>query len=151
MQHPHSSTKEPLWRNGGLVVIRLLLLHVALARSVLTFIPKGLQTPLCLYLSGLRTGTEVSATSISLARGGGSHHALSRLLSGWWGTAQPFLGAPGRGGSWRGGEGGLIVDAVRIPQSYARLIAFCGGAFAQALRRNVCVGVWSLWSGATAG
>jgi hypothetical protein len=53
-----------------LVVIRLLLVHVAVARAVLNFIPEGLHTPLCLYLTGLLTGTEVSATAISLALGG---------------------------------------------------------------------------------
>lgn len=137
MQHPHSSTKEPLCRNGCLVVIRLLLVHVAVARAVLNFIPEGLHTPLCLYLTGLLTGTEVSATAISLALGGVSHDALTRLLSGGWWTAQQFLVAAVRVVSGIGGEGWLIVDDVLIPKPYARLIAFCGWDFDHALRRNV--------------
>ena len=137
MQHPHSSTKEPLCRNGCLVVIRLLLVHVAVARAVLSCVPAGLREPLCLYLTGLLTGPEVSATAISLALGGVSHDALSRLLSGGWWTARQCLLAVVELVSWIGGEGWLIVDDVLIPKPYARLIAFCGWDFDHALRRNV--------------
>jgi hypothetical protein len=114
-----------------------LLVHGAAVQALLSWVPAPWLGALCLYLTGLITGTESSATAISAAVGGVSHDTLTRLLSGGWGTARLVLLAAVRVVSWIGGEGWLIVDEVLIPTPYARLIAFCGWDFAHALRRNV--------------
>lgn len=137
MQPSHSSTEEPRCHNGCLAVIRLLIIHVAVLRALLAFVPPALLGVLCVYLTGLITGTEVTATAISHALGGVSHDALSRFLGGSWWTARQCLLAAVQLVSWVGGEGWLIVDDVLIPKPYARLIAFCGWDFDHALRRNV--------------
>jgi len=120
-----------------LAVLRLLLIHVAVLRALLALVPPALLGPLCLYLAGLITGTEVSATAISQALGETSHDALTRLLSSGWWTARQLLLAAIQVVSWIGGEGWLIVDAVLIPKPYAQLIAFCGWDVDHALGRNV--------------
>jgi len=120
-----------------LAVIRLLIIHVAVLHALLAFVPPALLGVLCPYLTGLITGTEVTATAISHALGGVSHDALTRFLGGSWWTARQGLLAAVRVVSWLGDEGWLIVDDVLIPKPYARLIAFCGWDFDHALRRNV--------------
>jgi DDE superfamily endonuclease len=137
MQPSHSSTEETRCRNGCLVVVRVLVLHVAVLRALLAFVPPALLGVLCLYLTGLITGREVSATALSQALGGISHDAVTRFLGGSWWTARPLLRAAVRVVSWLGDEGWLIVDDVLIPKPYARLIAFCGWDFDHALGRNV--------------
>lgn len=137
MKHSQSSTKDSLCRNGCLEVIRFLLVHVAVVRALLSWVPAGLRGMLCIYLTGLITGTEVSATAISLAVGGVSHDALTRLLSSGWWSAHLLMVAAVRVGNWVGREGWLIVDDVLVPKPYAKLIAFCGWDFDHALRRNV--------------
>jgi hypothetical protein len=137
MQLSHSSTEETQCRNGCLVVVRLLVIHVAVLRALLTFVPPALLGVFCLYLTGLITGSEVSATAISQALGEVSHDAVTRFLHGGWWTARQLLVAAVRVVSWLGDEGWLIVDDVLIPKPYARLIAFCGWDFDPALRRNV--------------
>lgn len=83
--HPsHSSTEEPRCRKGCLVVVRLLVLHGAVLRALLAFVPPALLGVLCIDLTGLSTGSEVSATAISQALGGVSHDALTRVLGGGW-------------------------------------------------------------------
>jgi hypothetical protein len=120
-----------------LVVIRLLVIHVAVLRALLAFVPSALLGVLCAYLTGLITGSEVSATAISQALGGVSHDALTRLLSSGWWTARQLLLATVRVVSEIGDEGWLIVDDVLIPKPYARLIAFCGWDFDHAVRHNI--------------
>jgi len=120
-----------------LVVVRLLVLHGAVLRALLAFVPPALLGVLCIDLTGLSTGSEVSATAISQALGGVSHDALTRVLGGGWWTARQGLLAAVRVVSWLGDEGWLIVDDVLIPKPYARLITFCGWDFDPALRRNV--------------
>ena len=137
MQPSHFSTEEPRCHNGCLAAIRLLIIHVAVLRALLGFVPPALLGVLCLYLTGLITGTEVSATAISQALGGVSHDAVTRFLGGGWWTARQLLLAAVRVVSWLGDGGWLIVDDVLIPKPYARLIAFCGWDFDHALRRNV--------------
>lgn len=137
MQLTHSSTEETLCRNGCLVVIRLLVIHVAVLRALLAFVPPALLGVFCLYLTGLITGSEVSATAISQALGEVSHDTVTRFLHGGWWTARQLLVAAVRVVSWLGDEGWLIVDDVLIPKPYARLIAFCGWDFDHALGRNV--------------
>ena len=137
MQPSHSSTEETLCRNGCLVVIRRLVIHGAVLRALLAFLPPALLGVFCLDLTGLITGSEVSATAISQALGEVSHDTLSRFLHGGWWTARQLLVAAVRVVSWRGDEGWLIVDDVLSPKPYARLLAFCGGDFDHALGRNV--------------
>ena len=137
MQQPHSSTKGPLCCNGCLLIIRFVLVHVAVVRALLGFVPAELLGVLCIYVTGLITGSSVNATAISLAVGGVSHDALTRMLSGGWWTARLWMVVAVRVVSWVGGEGWLIVDDVLIPKPHARLIAFCGWDFDHALRRNV--------------
>jgi hypothetical protein len=137
MPPSHSSTEETRCRNGWLVIIRLLVSHVAVLRALLAFVPSALLGVLCAYLTGLITGSEVSATAISQALGGVSHDALTRLLSSGWWTARQLLLATVRVVSEIGDEGWLIVDDVLIPKPYARLIAFCGWDFDHAVRRNI--------------
>jgi hypothetical protein len=115
----------------------LLVIHVAVLRALFAFVPPALRGVLCLYLTGLITGSEVSATAISQALGEVSHDTVTRFLHGGWWTARQFLGAAVRVVSWLGEEGWLIVDDVLIPKPYARLIAFCGWDFDHALGRNV--------------
>jgi hypothetical protein len=137
MQLSHSSTEETRCRNGCLVVIRLLVIHVAVLRALLAFVPPALLGVFCLYLAGLITGSEVSATAISQALGEVSHDTVTRFLHGGWWTARQLLGAAVRVVSWLGNEGWRIVDEVLIPQPYARLSAFCGWDFDPALGCNV--------------
>ena len=137
MQPLHSSTEETRCGNGGLVVVRLLVIHAAVLRTLLAFVPPVLLGVFCLYLTGLITGSEVSATAISQALGEVSHDTVTRFLHGGWWTARQLLLAAVRVVSWLGDEGWLIVDDVLIPKPYAKLIAFCGWDFDHALRRNV--------------
>lgn len=137
MKQSQSSTKDSLCRNGCLVVIRFLLMHVAVVRALLGFVPAELLGMVCIYVTGLITGSEVSATAISVAVGGVSHDGLTRMLSGGWWSARLWMMAAVRVVGWVGGEGWLIVDDVLIPKPHARLIAFCGWDFDHALRRNV--------------
>ena len=83
------------------------------------------------------TGRAVSATAISQALGEVSHDTLTRFLGGSWWTARQLIVAAVGIVSWRGGEGGLMVDDVLIPKPYARMSAFCGWDFDHALRRHV--------------
>jgi Transposase DDE domain/DDE superfamily endonuclease len=138
MQLSHSSIEEPRYHNGCLAVVRLLVVHVAVLRALLACVPPALLGVCCLYLTGLITGSEVSATAISQALGEVSHDTLTRFLHGSWWTGRQLLVAAVRVVSWLGGEGWLIVDDVLIPKPYARVIAFCGWDFDHALRRNVC-------------
>jgi hypothetical protein len=137
MQRSHFNTEDARCHNGCLVIIRLLVVHVAVLRALLAFVPPALLGVVCIYVTGLITGTEVSATAISHALGGVSHDALTRFLGGSWWTARQGLLAAVRVVSWLGDEGWLIVDDVLIPKPYARLIAFCGWDFDHALGRNV--------------
>jgi hypothetical protein len=137
MQPSYFSTEETRCHNGCLVVVRLLVIHVAVLRTLLAFVPPVLLGVFCLSLTGVLTGSEVSATAISHALGEVSHDAVTRFLHGGWWSARQFLGAAVRVVSWLGDEGWLIVDDVLLPKPYAKLIAFCGWDFAQALRRNV--------------
>jgi hypothetical protein len=137
MQPSHFSTEDARCHNGCLAVIRLLVVHVAVLRAVLACVPPALLGVLCVYVTGLITGSEVSATAISQALGGVSHDTLTRFLGGSWWTARQLIVAAVGIVSWIGGEGWLIVDDVLIPKPYARVIAFCGWDFDHALGRNV--------------
>lgn len=137
MQPSYFSTEETRCHNGCLVVVRLLVIHAAVLRTLLAFVPPVLLGVFCLYLTGLITGSAVSATAISQALGEVSHDTVTRFLHGGWWSARQLLLAAVRVVNWLGDEGWLIVDDVLIPKPYAKLIAFCGWDFDHALRRNV--------------
>jgi hypothetical protein len=119
------------------MLIRCLMLHMAVFQALLSFIPASLLGVICVYLTGLITGTEISATAISQLLCHVSHDAMTRMLSISWWTARQFTGNVVRLLSLLGGEGWLILDDVLVPKPYARLIAFCSWDFDHALRHHV--------------
>lgn len=148
MKRPQSISKESRCQSGCIVLIRLLLIHLVMVQGVLSWAPIGQLAAIGVYVTGLITGTEISATAISAAVGLVSHDALSRLLNSTWWTGRHLILTAVKLATLVGTEGWLILDDVVVPKLYARLIAFCCWDYDHALRRHVfgvrlVVIVWS--------
>jgi hypothetical protein len=92
--HPsHFSTEETRCGNGCVVIVRWLVIHVAVLRALLAFVPPARLGVCCLYLAGVLTGSAVSAPASSHALGEVSHEAVTRFVHGGWWSARQLLGA----------------------------------------------------------
>lgn len=81
---------------------------------------------LAVYVTGLITQTNVTATAIAATVGVVSHDGLTRLLQGLgWGLSRGACLAV-RVVQALGVEGYRVVDDILLPKPFARLIAFCG-------------------------
>lgn len=129
--------KESLCQNGCLVLVRIILTHVVLVQGLLSFIPSNQLTAIAVYLTGLITCQDISATGISLALSMVSHDGLTRMLNTPWWTAQNFMMAAVKLVTLVGGEGWLIIDDTLIPKIYSKVISFCYWDWDHAQKRNI--------------
>ena len=135
MQRAQSSIGTLQCRNGSLLIIKLLLLHLSVARAICAALPPALRLPVCVSVAGLVSGIEPSACAFAQAFPVVSHDAITRMLACPWWSRQLMLGsavalANALGGGW------LILDDVHIPKPYAKAIAFCFWDYDHASRRN---------------
>lgn len=137
MKQSQPIPKTTLCQSGCLVLIRILLTQVATFQAILSFIPAGQLIAVCVYITGLITCTDISATGISCALALVSHDTLTRMLSnpGW--VSHQFMQASIKLVALMRGKGWLIIDDTLIPKPFAKLIAFCGWDFDHAQNRNV--------------
>jgi len=135
MRRGNSSSQAPECRNASLIIVRLLVLHLAVAEAVLERVPAEVLLAICVYLTGLILGADVSATCFAQTLPLVSHDAITRMLSQPWWQRRQMIGAGVRLAN-AFGDGWLILDDVLIPKPHAKAIAFCGWDYDHASRRN---------------
>jgi hypothetical protein len=122
MRRGNSSSPTPECHNASLLIVRLLILHLAVAEAVLTCVPAELLLAICVYLTGLILGLDPSATAFAQALPVVSHDALTRMLSQPWWRRRVMIAAAVKLSNALG-EGWLILDDVLIPKPHAKAIA----------------------------
>lgn len=142
-----SVVKEFKCQNSCLILIRYLLLHIAVFRTILSFIPIKQMFVIIVYLTGLIMCNQINAVSISEKIGFVSHDKITRMLVAKWWTTDLMLRAVISLVNMLG-EGWLILDDTLIPKNYAKLIAFCNWDWDHSEKRDsfgirLVVVVWS--------
>jgi hypothetical protein len=104
--------------------------------SDLKLVPARLWLAMAVYLTGLITQTNVTATAIAASVGLISHDGLSRLVQGLGWTLGQGASLAVRLVQALGVEGYLVLDDVLIPKPFASLIAFGGWDYDHSLKRH---------------
>ena len=125
MESKHS-TKPGQNRWGSLYVIASVMGSAVASGWISPEVAGGQWKAMVVYITGLMTQTNITATNLAQEIGEVSHDAISRMLAGasWSLTVGICLAI--RVIEQIGGEGWLIVDDVLIPKVFGREIAFCG-------------------------
>ena len=125
METKHS-TKPGQNRWGSLYVIASVMGSAVASGWISPEVAGGQWKAMVVYITGLMTQTNITATNLAQEIGEVSHDAISRMLAGasWSLTVGICLAI--RVIEQIGGEGWLIVDDVLIPKVFGREIAFCG-------------------------
>lgn len=139
--------KELKCQNGCLVLIRFVFLNIVAIQQMVSFIPAKQMLAVIVYMTGLITCNESSATAISASVGFVSHDMITRMLIAQWWSQELLMKAVVSLVSLLG-EGWLILDDTLIPKVYAKLIAFCNWDWDHSEKRNkfgirLVVIVWS--------
>lgn len=135
MRRGNSSSQTPECRNACVIIVRLLVLHLAVAEAVLARLSPEVLLAVSVYLTGLILGLDPSASAFAQALPLVSHDALTRMLSSRWWHRRAMIAAAVRLSNALG-DGWLILDDVLIPKPHATAIAFCGWDYDHASRRN---------------
>lgn len=125
MEAKHT-TKPSQNRWGSLYVIASVMGSALGSGWISPEVAGGQWLAMVVYVTGLMTQTNITATNLAKEIGEVSHDAISRMLAGasWSLTVGICLAI--RVIEPIGGEGWLIVDDVLIPKVFCREIAFCG-------------------------
>ena len=125
MESKHST--KPGQNRWGSWYVMASVMGSALARGWISpEVVGGQWKAMVVYVTGLMTQTNITATNLAQEIGEVSHDAISRMLAGarWSLTVGICLAI--RVIEQIGSEGWLIVDDVLIPKVFGREIAFCG-------------------------
>lgn len=136
MIQEHHTTPPPRCRWAVFYLIRGLIETLAAWATDLRLVSPRLWLAMAVYLTGLITQTNVTATAIAASVGLVSHDGLSRLWSGLGWTLSEGASLAVRLVQALGVEGYLVLDDVLIPKPFASLIAFCGWDYDHSLKRH---------------
>lgn len=123
-------------RSAVVALVRVLVLHLAVAEAVLTPQMARALLGVAVYVAGLiLLGPAATTCAIASALPLLSHDALTRMLVERWWTRRA-LQRVGVSIANRLGGGWLILDDVLIPKPYAKAISWCVWDYDHASRRN---------------